>query len=222
MSAIEAVLCDLDGTLVDSEPYHLEAWNTILSREGHTPPSGWSEDCIGLPDSHTCEKVWNAYPDLRKFPDLLQMKQKIFRGFIARHGSSLVFPGVTEKLAEALALGIKLAIGTNSIMENANATLTSAGLAKFFPVVVSIDTVANGKPFPDIFAAAAERLGVPPERCAVIDDSVAGLQSGKTAGCLALGVASTWPAEKLTPAERVFRNVAAALAWVIAKGRVIK
>ncbi len=217
MRDIDGVLCDLDGTLVDSEQYHLGAWNALLERNGHHPPPDWNHDCIGLPDTYACEKTWRLYPDMRRYPNLLQMKQEAFRELIARHGAGIAFPGIARRLAELRAAGVKLAVGTNSIMQNTRATLAATGLAEFFPVVVTIDTVARGKPFPDIYATAAERLGLAPERCAVIEDSTAGLESAKAAGCLALGVTTTWPAERLALADRIFDSTASAMAWALTK-----
>lgn len=221
MPRIEGVLCDLDGTLVDSEPSHLNAWNILIERDGHTPPSPhWNDDCIGLPDTYARDKTYDTFPDMRaKYPNLLEMKQEAFRELIARLGEKLAYPGVAEQLERLRLSGVKLAVGTNSVMVNTRASLTASGLLRFFPVIVTLDTVTRGKPDPEIYRTAAEKLGLAPERCAVLEDSTAGLASGKAAGCLVLGITNTWKASALTDAEKTFDSTAAAMDWIIEENK---
>ncbi|MDR1536011.1 MAG: HAD family phosphatase [Planctomycetota bacterium] len=215
MRKIEGVLCDLDGTLVDSEKYHLEAWNILAARGGDRPDGEWNLDCVGLPDRHTCEKARRLFPGLRKIPDPIKAKGDIFRELVARSGTALAFPGVGERLERLAAAGFRLAVGTNSLRRNTLATLEAAGLRAFFPAVVTLDSVANGKPAPDIYAAAAAETGLPPARCAVLEDSPAGIVSGKSAGCLVLGILNTWSADRLPGADRFFADTAGALDWLL-------
>ena len=216
MREIAGVLCDLDGTLIDSEPFHQEAWNILVAQHGHTPEPDWNRDCIGLPDIHACNKARALYPKLQDIPDLLEQKQATFRDLVRKQGKALVFPGVFEKLEELTAAGVKLAVGTNSILKNTRLCLEATELLRYFPVVVTMDMVKNGKPHPDIYATAAERLGLPPERCAVLEDATAGIEAGKAAGCLVLGILNSWPAEVMSRADRLFDNTPAAMGWALA------
>lgn len=215
MREIEGVLCDLDGTLVDSECLHLEAWNRVLADYGHTPPADWNDDCIGLPDQHARDKAARMFPALAEVGDLLEQKQARLRDLLVRRGRALAYPGVADRLAALAAAGVGLAVGTNSIMINTRTALAAAGLLDFFPVIVTLDTVERGKPSPDIYATAARKLGLAPERCAVLEDSTAGVQAGKAAGCLVLGILSTWPAAVMAGADRLFDTTAAAMAWTL-------
>lgn len=215
-SDLDGILCDLDGTLVDSEPYHLEAWNILAARCGYAPDPRWNRDCIGLPDIHTSEKAVRLFPEMAKLSDPVAAKQDIFRELVVRRGAALTFPGVAEGLASLSAAGLALAVGTNSLMRNTRATLEAAGLSRFFPVIVTLDTAARGKPSPDIYLAAAGRLGLLPERCAVLEDSPAGVAAGKAAGCLTLGVMSTWTADQLPGADRYFSATSDAIEWILA------
>lgn len=215
MRGIEGVLCDLDGTLVDSEDLHLDAWNLLLESHGCNPPLHWSDDCIGLPDTSTCDKARLLFPELRKVEDLLERKQDIYRELVVKRGPRLAYPGVENKLAELKAAGIKLAVGTNSVMRNTRTALEATGLDRFFKVVVTLDRVRLGKPHPGIYATAAGDLGLPPGRCVVLEDSAAGIAAGKAAGCLVFGVLNTWPAAKLAGADRIFDNTPSAMAWML-------
>ena len=217
MREIAGVLCDLDGTLIDSEDLHLESCNILLEGYGCNPPHHWNEDCIGLPDNYARDKAWAMFPALQDVSDLLEKKQEIFRDLVAKRGPRLAYPGVESKLAELKSAGVKLAVGTNSVLINTRAALEATGLARFFPVVVTLDQVRHGKPYPDIYAAAADGLGLPPGRCVVLEDSTAGVAAGKTAGCLVFGVLNTWSAAKLAGADRIFDNTPSAMAWMLEK-----
>ncbi|MDR2390688.1 MAG: HAD family phosphatase, partial [Planctomycetota bacterium] len=211
MRPIDGVLFDLDGTLVDSEKFHLEAWNALVVRAGHVPGDHWNLDCVGLPDTCTGEKALRLFPGIDKFGDPVAEKRTIFREILSREGRGLIFPGVEERLERLVAAGFRLAIGTNSPRGNTLATLDAAGLRRFFPEIVTLDSVARGKPAPDIYASAASRLDLDPERCAVIEDSPAGVLSGLAAGCFVLAVMTTWSADRLPGAESHYATTAAAM-----------
>lgn len=218
MRAIQGVICDMDGTLVDSEGLHLEAWNLMLESCGRRAPyPHWSDDCIGLPDQAALDKVLALFPDLAGTPDLLQCKQRFFRQLVAERGTGLTTPAIREKLEQLRDAGIGLAVGTNSNTPNTQATLGAAGLLDMFPVIVTASMVERGKPQPDIYLKAARDLGLDPADCAVLEDSTAGLTAARAAGCLVLGVATTWPAEKLSPVDLIFADTAEALEWTLAE-----
>ena len=214
---IKALLCDLDGTLIDSEGLHLEAWNILLRDHGYAPPPHWNADCIGLPDQYALEKACCLFPDLQNIPGLLLRKQACLRDLMKETGEKLAYPGIADMLARFSDAGVKLAVGTNSILINTTVALEAAGLAPFFPVVVTLDQVENGKPHPDIYATAARRLGFEGTDCAVIEDSTAGLNAAKAAGCLALGVTTSWPAASLAVADRLFDDTPSAMAWTLSE-----
>lgn len=218
---IDGIICDLDGTIVDSEGVHMEAWNELIRSFGHTPPDEhWHDDCIGLPDTVARDKTISVFPDLAKYTDeIVDRKQDIFRELVVKKGSALAFPGVHERLAALREAGIGLAVGTNSIELNSIASLKASGLAEFFSVIVTIDQVKRGKPEPDIYSEAAKRLGIPSGRCAVLEDSTAGLAAGRAAGCIVVGIENTWKADKLIPSDFVFPDTCKALEWVLATGK---
>lgn len=216
MIEIEGVICDLDGTLVESESLHLEAWNELIRRAGYQPPSpNWNNDCIGLPDTYAAEKTQKYFPEMGEAAELNDKKQIIYRELVKNKGSALAFPGVRDMLTRLRDIGMPLAVGTNSVYANTRAALDAAGLGDFFSIAVTLDQVEHGKPAPDIYLEAAKRLGKAPERCAVLEDSQAGIESARRAGCLVLGLATTWPADKLGDAHHVFGTTAAALGWVL-------
>lgn len=220
MSHIEGVICDLDGTLVESENLHLEAWNELLRRNGHQPPSpNWNDDCIGLPDTYAAEKTIGLFPSMGDANAINEEKQVIYRELVKRKGRALAFPGLYDELTRIRDAGIPLSVGTNSIFANTRAALDAAGLGEFFSILVTLDQVERGKPAPDIYLEAARRMGLPPERCAVLEDSTAGIAAARAAGCLVLGLTTTWSADKLDGADRIFASTADALGWVLDQRR---
>lgn len=218
MRDFSAVLCDLDGTLIESEDLHFEAWVILLGRHGHVAGQGWNNRFIGLPDVDAVAGLKAEFPDMAHLDNLLEEKQVIFRDLITKRGKALVYPGVPERLEEFRRAGVKLAVGTNSIIKNTRLCLEVGGIGHFFESIAALDTVPRGKPEPDIYLAAAAGLGIEPGRCLVIEDSVAGIESGKAAGCTVVGVTTTWPAERIAMAHRVFASTTEAMDWALGKG----
>ncbi len=217
MTRIDAILFDLDGTLIDSEPYHLEAWNRVLAHFGHTPPSPhWNDDTVGLPDAEARDKTIRLFPDMAPEGDnVLLLKQQFYRDIVREKGVKLAYPGVHERLAALQSKGVGLAVGTNSIMLNTTTCLDAAELTRFFPVVVTLDRVENGKPAPDIYLEAARQLGIHPSRCAVFEDSFAGASAARAAGCVVVGLANSVPLDNLPPLDQGFATTTEALDWVL-------
>lgn len=214
MRDFAGVLCDLDGTLVDSEPFHIAAWNEIADRYGLNMPNGWDLAYVGKTDRFQAEQMRLEYPFLPDTETLLVERHGLYQDFLQQHRDKLIFPGTKESLAALQGIGVKLAVGSNSPMDNCVAALEIAGIAAFFPVIVAFGVVKEGKPAPDIYLEAAKRIGLPPEQCVVIEDTEIGLSSGKAAGCYSLGVTTTHRAEDLPSADKLFDSPAQALTWL--------
>lgn len=175
-----AVIFDMDGVLVDSEPFGFEALRRVMSRYG----LGYSEkenvEFLGRTTLESCRILQSRHglPDsaetLAGFY-LEEMLDQIGKGPVA-------MPGVPEVLVRLRAVGYPLALASSAELRVIHANLTALALAPLFDAVVSGTQVARGKPAPDVFVAAAERLAVPPEGCLVIEDSRNGLLAAKAAG----------------------------------------
>ncbi len=211
----EAVLCDLDGSLVDSEDIHFNAWKVLFARYGHDTPEGWNDMFIGLPDKDALESALLQFTDLKGEKGLLDTKQQIFLELAKEKGAKLCYPGVAEGMAKLQEAGFKLAVGTNSIKKNTLACLEYAGLTRFFEVIYTLDTAPAGKPAPDIYQLCLRDLKVAPDKAVVLEDSVAGIQAGQTAGCTVLGVTTTWPAQKISMADKIFAATSEAIDWIL-------
>jgi HAD superfamily hydrolase (TIGR01509 family) len=200
-----AVIFDCDGTLVDSEPLARMAWERALAPHGYALTDADAEACIGLPyprvHAYFAERV--ALPAADAF--WTDFSGELF----ALIDTDLVaFDDAVGAARELRSRGIPVAIASSSPRERLHRTLARAGLLEAFDVTVAGDEVAHGKPAPDMFLLAAERLGVAPETCVVIEDSPPGVRAGVAAGMRTIAVCRVAGTEaSLAAAEQVLDTV---------------
>ncbi|MDZ7629989.1 MAG: HAD-IA family hydrolase [Gemmatimonadaceae bacterium] len=175
-------LFDLDGTLIDSMPVHLSAWDTALQRVGLQVP--FDEDYFyslgGVPTLESAVIFRQHYGLSFDEHLLVDDKERLYLELL--HQVRLIEPVV--EFAQRVAQTHPVAIVTGGGPEIAHPALDATGLRPLFPVVITPEDVApgRGKPAPDMFLLAAERLGVPPDRCLVFEDAMPGVAAAKAAG----------------------------------------
>lgn len=195
------VIFDLDGVIADSEPLHQEAFRRLLGELGLE--SGLADDWhrfVGTADRPVLEKLI-AGRDLAGTPTidaLLDRKAALFLDLVREREP--LFPEVPHLVAD-LAGRYRLAVASGSLRTAIAGVLELRGLRRFFESTLSVQDVARGKPAPDLFLATAERLGVAPSACVVIEDSVPGVTAARAAGMRVIGITNTTPAERLTEAR---------------------
>src|SRR5581483_11793437 len=158
----KAVIWDLDGTLINSVEYHWAAWRGTMTAEGI---------------AFTYEEF---VADFGKRNDE-----------ILRHRLRPDLPDDARWLERLRAGGWLQALGTSAPRGNIDAVFAATGMDRFFDAVMSSEEVRQGKPAPDVFLVAAEKMGVEPARCIVIEDAPAGVEAGKRAGMRTVGVLTT-------------------------------
>lgn len=182
----KGLLCDLDGTLADSEPQHCAAWLETLSEGfGLEYDEQWFEQWVGTSDRVLSESVIEEHELTIDQEALIKRKQKKFHAIIRRDGKA--FPGIDEALAK-VAGKFPLAIATNSGRPDTDVVVPALGLDRFTDVVVTATDVEHMKPAPDIYLLAAKRLGLSAADCIAIEDSVPGGEAAKAAGCYLIGL----------------------------------
>jgi HAD superfamily hydrolase (TIGR01509 family) len=188
---LAAVIFDMDGVLIDSEPIHFEATRALLAEHGVVYSPDLEEDFYGCTD----REVFRA---LRVRYGLSLSEADLAASWIERVVALLARPlqpmaGVPDALRALRASGLRLALASSSAPAIIAATLAGLGLSDLFEFTVSGHDVAHGKPAPDIFLAAARRLGLPHEACLIVEDSFNGLSAAAAAGipCVAVPCLST-------------------------------
>ena len=186
-----AVLWDMDGTLIDSMPYHWQAWQDILRQINRTVEHGVWNQTVGMRNS---EIIPLLFPDMSPTEAAYvdQSKEARYRELIEAQGIELL-PGVAEWIQRFQAAGWKQAVASSAPPEN---VATIAHVLHFngtFEDLISGADVQRGKPDPDIFLAAAQRLNVQPQQCLVIEDAFTGIEAAHRASMKAVGVLNTHP-----------------------------
>jgi beta-phosphoglucomutase-like phosphatase (HAD superfamily) len=204
MNDFRAVIFDMDGVIVDSEPHHKRVFYDVLRELGHGPSHGLKfEDYVGRSDF----EMWVDFVAKHKPPqtvaELVAMKRK--RVIEVMRTVQPIFSGLPDLVAK-LAARCPLAVASGSEHPVIETVLSLRGLQRFFSVVVSSADVTNGKPAPDIFLRAAELLKVDPRDCWVIEDSKPGVAAGLAAGMRVIAITNTHPAEELVQATRVVKT----------------
>lgn len=207
-----AVLWDMDGTLVDSEPLHEEALVAALRALGHEPPEGFHDLVIGR-DARSIH-AW-AQAHLGLLPGFEEWVGLKYRTYFASLGRLRPRPGAVETFSALRARGVPQAVVSNSDRMVVAANLDAAGLTRPAMVTVSRNDVREGKPAPEPFLRAAFLLGLAPEDCVVVEDSVTGAAAGLAAGMRTL----FWPPDgRAGPAGTIAVRDAADLAARIEEG----
>ena len=191
-----AVIFDMDGVLVPSKT-HWQSWLEAIGHPGaEAPVTPRSKAASG----GSIERIPILFGP-RSPEDSLAIaeeKEATFRR-IVRARVPLV-PGIVQLLTSLSNLGARLAVGSSGPPENVKALVEGGGIAHFFGATVDGAQVKRGKPAPDVFLIGAERLGVSPRACAVIEDAPVGIRAAVAAGMLPVGVATTHPEAELREA----------------------
>ncbi|MFF5043078.1 HAD family hydrolase [Streptomyces nigra] len=195
-SALQAVLLDMDGTLVDSEGFWWDVEVEVFASLGHTLDDTWRHVVVGGPMTRSAGFLIEATgADI----DLDELTVLLNQGFEDRIDSSLpLMPGAARLLAELSVHGIPTALVSASHRRVIDRVLTTLG-PQHFALTVAGDEVSRTKPHPDPYLLAAAGLGADPARCAVVEDTATGVAAAEAAGCQVVAVPSIAP---IAPAAR--------------------
>jgi HAD superfamily hydrolase (TIGR01509 family) len=219
-----AFIFDIDGTIIDSMPAHHASWQDFFARHAlDVDFDGFFARTAGRTGAEAMRELMGPLGDERARA-LVDEKEALYR---ARFGAEFrEVPGFAEFARAARADGLALACGTAGDAANIVFAMSHLGMEGFFGAIVGGHEVAHGKPAPDIFIAAAERLGVAPGDCVVFEDAPLGIEAARRAGMLAVAVTTGASAEALAGPHVIaaiadFRDVtpAAVVAAALARQR---
>lgn len=198
---LHAVIFDMDGILVDSEPIHRDAAQALLASSGLDLREEVYLQCVGTTAQRTYDILSANYDLPWSFDDYQGAYEIEILSRLRRPLDRL--PGVGATLEAVERRGLGLALASSSRFSWIEATLEGLGLTGRFPVVASGQEVTNGKPSPEIFLLAAERLGVDPGNCLVFEDSPAGVAASSSAGMRTVAVRTEYTENLALPGADV-------------------
>jgi beta-phosphoglucomutase len=181
-----AVIWDVDGTLVDTAELHFRAWVDLCRGLGYDFTRADFAATFGRRNPEIIRHLFGDRFDDTRIDDLGVRKEELYKA-AARQGVALL-PGVRELLEGLHGAGFRQAIGSSAPKGNIDLILALTGTERVFDAVSSAEDTQRGKPDPQVFLVAAEKLRVPPGRCVVMEDAVAGVQAAKSGGMKCVGV----------------------------------
>ena len=201
MSNRWAAIFDWDGVVIDSSRQHEESWERLASEEARPLPEGHFKAGFGRKNEFIIPQILQWTADLAEVRRLSLRKEALYREIIVERGLEPL-PGVRPWLERLAAAGIPCAIGSSTHRENIEVSLDVLGLRTFFQDIVSSEDVSHGKPDPEVFLKAAEKVGIAPALCVVFEDAHVGIEAAHRAGMRVIAVATTNPLADLGKADR--------------------
>jgi HAD superfamily hydrolase (TIGR01509 family) len=199
-----AVIFDMDGVIVDSNPYHKLALGEFCRKHGHQLSEEQLKSRIyGRTNRDWLTNLFGPLPEavIRRYGE---EKEQLFRDLFVKAIQPL--SGLKRFLMLLEERGIPKAIATSAPRANVDFTLEHTGLARFFSIVLDESHVSRGKPDPEIYLKAAEALGYPSTKTFVFEDSISGVQAAKAAGAQVIGVSTTHSRQELAGTRMVIED----------------
>ncbi|KAF3982577.1 MAG: HAD family phosphatase [Methylococcales symbiont of Hymedesmia sp. n. MRB-2018] len=184
-----AVIFDLDGLVLDTEPVYFRAWKQAASVMGYELSDEFCFSLSGLHFQDVKQKLLMHCGTDFNLQRFNQYSGQYWREHVEQQGIP-VKKGFLNCLEQLKSKGIPFCLATNSYRENAKESLELAGLGHVFSIIICRDQIKQGKPEPDIFLAAAKALSTPVKQCLVLEDSMIGIQAAVKAGAISAYIPS--------------------------------
>jgi len=199
-SRVQAVIFDLDGVICDTEPIHVRSWQALFAEKGIKVPEEEILEGVGITDRALLEEILARRSMQADVSDWLIAKRKIYLDLLQE--SVPAFPGAVE-LVRQLSWNWPLAIVSSAWRIAIETVTRKLDIRRHFRVIVAKEDVTRHKPSSEPFLTAATELGVDPVDCAVIEDSLAGVEAAGRAGMLCIAVTNSFPADRLDGADLI-------------------
>lgn len=198
----EAVIFDLDGTLIDNNAFHLQTWKKYLEKIGRDiSQENYNLHINGRTNHDAMEYIYGKQMTNEESLGYALEKEafyrEIYQPFIKPINGLIQFLEILQEL------NIPMAIATSGIQPNIDFMFEHIDIKKYFKLVVNSSHIKKGKPNPEIYLKAAALLEIEPKNCLVFEDAVVGIQSGKSAGMKVIALATTHPKDELKQADKI-------------------
>ncbi|MCZ8155357.1 MAG: HAD family phosphatase [Leptospira sp.] len=204
LEQIEGIIFDMDGVIVDNHRFHFRAWMEFASKyKFELNDEIYRNDFNGKTNADLFRMIFGKITEEEILAYSLEKEvnyQKLYASEIKPH------TGLVEFLKDLKSKNYRIALGTSAPTTNVDFTMNALGMRDYFDVIIDGSQVSKGKPDPEVYLKCAKSLGLHPNHCVVFEDSLAGLQSGKNAGCSIIGVATSHTREELLPTVKNIIN----------------
>jgi len=184
---IKAVIFDMDGVIIDSEPIYLRVEMELFNKLGLTITEKDHDAFVGTTTRNMWEVLKNKFDISQSVDELVELERKSYDERLVSQKDLAPISGIIELIQSLNKIGMKLAIASSSLRSQIEIVVDLFKIRSYFLQLVSGDEVSKGKPEPDIFLLAAERLNAKPQECLVIEDSRNGVEAAKKAGMKCIG-----------------------------------
>ena len=197
----DAVIFDMDGVLIDSNPFHLQIWREFLTRQAVSfDPEALPAQIFGQRDDKALRLFLGAHLTDDQVQEWSEELEANFREAFRPHAKAL--PGVDALIKECCQAGIPMAVASSAMKKNVDFVVQALHLGSYFQSVVSGDEVSRPKPDPEIYVRVAEHLSVDPSRTVAFEDSFVGIEAVVRAEMKCVAIASTFSKQQLQEETR--------------------
>ena len=191
-----AVLFDMDGVLVDNTNFHINAWLQFSQRHGRPiTKEQYLENINGRVSADAMAYMFGRTVSTDELVEFTEEKEGIYRELYSQHLRPTT--GLISFLDALKAENVRLAVGTSAPASNVLFTLDGLSIRSYFNAIVDSGMIPHGKPNPEIYLTAADRVGIDPARCVVFEDALAGIEAGMRAGMTVIALATTHTHDEL-------------------------
>jgi beta-phosphoglucomutase family hydrolase len=200
-----AVIFDVDGVLADTGPIHYESWVKMANEIGKTFKKSYFEATFGQQSVPITRQLVGRNVDQNLVEKWAQLKEQYYREMVKDKIKPL--PGVIGLIEDLKSMNFKLAVGSSGPPENVELLLKSLKIEFFFDTIITAAEVKNGKPSPDVFLIAAQKINVKPQNCVVIEDAPVGIEAAKRANMKCIALTTTHDIVDLRIADMIVQDL---------------
>lgn len=199
------VIFDVDGVLADTGPIHFESWVKLANEIGKNFKKSFFEATFGEQSVPITRKLVGNNVDQNLVEKWAQLKELYYREMVRDKIKPL--PGVIKLIEDLKSNNFKLAVGSSGPSENVDLLMKALKIEEFFDSVITAEDIQNGKPSPDVFLLASEKINIKPENCVVIEDAPVGIEAAKRANMKCIALTTTHEIVKLHGADIIVQDL---------------